>query len=158
MVTLKRLREVAAYDPLTGTMTKTKTHPRWGAGPIRACDSDGYVVTFIDRKVYRVHRLAWLYMTGDWPPADIDHANGVRNDNRWINLRAATRSQNLANMKKRTSGLKGVTWNKRAQKWVAQISCRPRPVYCGHFDSAEEAHAAYMAKAREMYGEFARAA
>lgn len=157
MLTLEHLRAVGKYDPNTGDFTKIKPHPRWGAGPIRVRDKDGYIVVSIKRKQYRVHRLAWLYMTGKWPTADMDHVNGVRHDNRWCNLRAATRSQNLANSKKRTAGLKGVHWHKRAGKWCAQIRHNYITRYLGLFECSEEAHAAYMAKARELHGEFARA-
>jgi hypothetical protein len=162
MITLTRLREVLHYDPATGVFTWLKTLSKrrsagLSAGSLR---SDGYIVIKIDDVRTRAHRFAWLYMTGAFPKEQIDHINGVRNDNRWCNLRAATRAQNLANARlavTNTSGMKGASWHRAAQKWHAQIRVDGRRIHIGLFDTAQDAHAAYMAKARELHGSFARA-
>ncbi len=119
--------------------------------------SIGYIYVLVG-KHYAAHRIAWLLMTGEWPKADIDHRNKNRADNRWVNLREATRSQNLANQGPRpnnTSGLKGVSWDAKNNKWVAQISKDGKARKIGRFQSKDEASAAYCAKAKELFGEFA---
>lgn len=101
-------------------------------------------------KLYGIHRLAWFYMTKEWPADTVDHINGVRDDNRWVNLRAATWSENRRNNpgdKRRRAKLKGVRWMKYG-KWSASISL-------GSFPTEEEAHAAYARAARLFFGEFA---
>lgn len=115
----------------------------------------------IDGTRYLAHRLAFLYMTGAWPDCDVDHINLDRADNRWGNLRQATRSQNMANGKLRssnTSGFKGVTWVSRLSKWRAEIVKDGRKKAIGHFATPECAHAAYMAEAGRVFGEYARSA
>jgi hypothetical protein len=89
----------------------------------------------------------------------IDHANGDWRDNRLSNLRIATRSENAANSgppRTNTSGFKGVCWDKRAGKWLAQISHQRAHYWLGHFSTAQEAHNAYRAAALRFFGEFAR--
>lgn len=98
-------------------------------------------------------------MTGEWPVNDIDHANGGRSDNRWLNLRGATRGQNLANKKmdaRNTSGFKGVSWSQKSQKWQAHIKVQRKSMFLGFFDTKEAAHAAYCVAADHHFGEFAR--
>jgi hypothetical protein len=99
-------------------------------------------------------------MTGEWPKDQIDHKNGNRSDNRFCNLREATRSQNLANSAKpcpNQSGLKGVCWNKALGYYVAQIRINGKNVGLGYFKSPMDAHLAYCRAAQEHYGDFARA-
>lgn len=121
----------------------------------------GYRMIYTGGKMYSSHRLAWLYMTGEWPTKDIDHINCVKHDNKWANLREATDAQNAMNRPKRvmTSGrLKGITWNKSAKKWQAGIGHNGVYHYLGLFNTQENAHAAYCVAAVARFGEFARAA
>jgi hypothetical protein len=100
-------------------------------------------------------------MTGAWPPAEIDHVNAHALDNRWANLRSATRTQNNRNTrirKNNTSGYKGASWDARRQTWVAQITANRRNHRLGDFSTAEAAHAAYCRAAERLHGEFARTA
>src|SRR3546814_8274071 len=81
-------------------------------------------------------------MTGKWPRGEVDHRNGARDDNRWCNLRKATKAQNQANARRRrdnTSGVKGVTWNKARKKWVAQIQAGGKRMSLGGFPTIEAA-------------------
>jgi len=98
-----------------------------------------------------------FYMTGKWPEQFVDHINGDRDDNRWSNIREATRWINNVNKRpwrnKRYSPLKGVTW--AHGKYIAQIKADFRNFYLGRFDTAEEAHEAYCAAARKYFGEYA---
>ena len=112
-------------------------------------------------KRYSAHRLAWLYMTGDWPPDEVDHKNRVRTDNRWDNLRLAdtfTNKRNTSAYRNNKSGFKGVSWHVCSRKWRSRIRVDGKEKNLGLYDTPEQANAAYERAAREMFGEFARAA
>jgi hypothetical protein len=105
------------------------------------------------------HRAIWAIIYGRWPVAEIDHINGVKNDNRLRNLREATRFENTANARKglrNKSGYKGVYFSKRAKKWSAQIRHRHIVRWLGHFPTAKAAHSAYCRAANKFFGKFAR--
>ena len=117
----------------------------------------GYFALTLDRVRIQAHRAAWAMMTGKWPSFFIDHINGDRRDNRWDNLREATRAENCRNAKlsaKNTSGFKGVRASGR--KWTANIRDGRRQLYLGVYDTPYEAHAAYCAAAIRLHGQFAR--
>lgn len=160
-VTQKRLKEILSYDPDTGFF-RWKVKPRKGiqAGTIiSGFDHYGYGTVKIARKPYGLHRLAWLYVYGEWPSAEIDHINGTRNDNRIANLREATRQTNSVNSrmhKDNTVGFKGVTKQTLADSYCARIKVNKRTIYLGTFPTPEEAHAAYAAAAQKYFGVFAR--
>lgn len=121
------------------------------AGTTRA---DGYVRIKIDGNFYRAHRLAWFYVTGIWPSDQIDHKDRNRSNNRWNNLRQATRSQNGANMTRVKSSLKGAF--KDGNRWRSHIKVSGRCIYLGMFGSPESAHSAYVEAAKKYHGEFSR--
>lgn len=101
------------------------------------------------------HKLAWLYVTGEYPSCIVDHVNMVKNDNRYANLRLASKSQNGANSRARgSSGIKGAYWSKQIKRWYSRIGRR----YLGTFDTPEQAHEAYVRAASQEFQEFARAA
>jgi hypothetical protein len=157
-----RLRETLAYDPVTGIFTRRVSNlARWKVGSeAGSLHSLGYRIIAVDGVMYRAHRLAWLYVHGQWPDGLLDHANGDRADNRIANLRPATVSQNKANSKLRSdnkSGFKGV-YASELGGWRAEIRCDGKLHYLGRFGTPELAHAAYVAAARRFFGEFARAA
>jgi hypothetical protein len=163
MLTAERLREVLSYDPETGVFVWLKrTARRIRVGDVAGClGTLGYRSLGINGEEHLAHRLAWLYVHGEWPSADIDHINGDPGDNRLANLRPATRAQNSANAGKRTtntSGLKGVCWSKKSCKWRAAITVNGQVIYLGLFDCPAEAHAAYARAAEQHCGEFARVA
>ncbi len=161
-LTLERLRECLSYDPDTGIFTwrikNRRPAIRSVAGTISVY---GYRIIEIDGAKHRASRLAWFYMTGEWPTKQVDHRNMVRDDDRFANLREATQTQNLRNTRMRrdnTAGYKGVHLNKRNNRWRAFINVEGRQRYLGSFDTAAQAHAAYCNAAMEIDPEFARAA
>lgn len=158
MITTDYLRQSIDYNPDNGILTWRRPRPKVRVGEVCGClHHKGHIEIEIDGKTYMAHRLAWLHFHGRWPNGQIDHKNLNKMDNRIANLREATNGQNCAN--RRTfgkSGFKGVTLNK-GWKWHAQITHNKRCISLGYYDTAEEAHAVYVAKARELHGEFARA-
>jgi hypothetical protein len=115
----------------------------------------------LDNRSYRASRLAWLYMSGAWPDQLIDHINGDTSDDRFVNLRPASQSENHVNScvaSHNTSGLKGVNFYKRYGKWRAFIQKEGKQIHIGYFDTIQEAYDARVSKAQELFGEFARAA
>lgn len=162
MITAARLKALFSYDKETGFFTRKIGVRGESIGEVAGTlGGDGYWQISIGprgaRKIYKAHRLAWLYVYSEWPEKQIDHINGNRSDNRWVNLREATQSQNNANAARRsdnTSGFKGVMRGRK--KWRAQITVRGKNLEIGTFESPEAAHAAYVDKARSVFGEFAR--
>jgi HNH endonuclease len=152
-LTLAHLKMLLHYDPETGIF-RWKVGGRGRlAGEIAGYhDKRGYITIRVDYKLFYAHRLAWFFMTGNMPSL-IDHHNCIKSDNRWINLRKATKSQNAANSFKLH---KGVYWHKSAKRWSSSIKLNYQTHYLGLFDTPEAAQAAYAAKAREFFGEFAR--
>lgn len=122
--------------------------------------SGGYIKIKVDGIQYPAHRLAWLYMTGEWPRHDIDHRDMNRVNNRFANLRDATRSQNKANQRAyvgSATGLKG-TYRIAEGRFRSIITIDGKRQHLGYFAIAEEANAAYLIAARQGFGEFARSA
>lgn len=149
---------VIGYNPETGKFKWLQA----GCGRQRGRDAGmiadtGYVLIRYGGKNVPAHRLAWRIMTGKWPTLEIDHKNRVRHDNRFENLRQATRMQNAQNGSKKAtnrSGYKGVHWHKQHQAWIARIMHNRKTVHLGKFDTREEAFAAYAEAAKRYHGEF----
>lgn len=162
MLTQERLKELLNYDPESGFFTRVVGRPGPNArkGDVAGCDNgQGYIRIYVDGRPYKGHRLAFLYMVGSIPK-EIDHKNLNRSDNRWANLRAATRSQNISNVAIRpdnTSGFKGVSLHKPNGKWRAQASVSGKKKTIGYYFSPEEASQAYRLYTETHFGEFARA-
>lgn len=121
--------------------------------------SDAYLYIGIGYKRYAAHRLAWLYMTGAWPVGEIDHVNGDTSDNRFSNLRDVTPSQNQFNQripKNNTSGVKGLHWLKRKNKWRASVASTRQGFngYLGVYSSKEDAIKAIKLGRKLLHGEF----
>lgn len=156
------LREVFDYEPDTGLLLwrrdriKVKSGQRVGWFDKK----DGYRYAYLDAITRKEHRFIWAYVTGEWP-REIDHANGVRSDNRWSNLRVATRSQNRANSrlpKNNTSGHKGVYWSVSCGKWVAMLGVNKKRKTLGRFSVLEDAVRTYEEAAKRAFGRFYREA
>jgi hypothetical protein len=160
-LTAAEVRRLLRYEPDTGTFFWRVDTRNTAAGDIAGSrQSRGYWHIKINRHLYMAHRLAWLYVTGEWPVGHIDHINGNRSDNRFANLRIATNSENAWNSRIRVNnacGYKGVHYKRRLNKFVAQNNVSGRVHHLGVFKTAAEAHAAYRKAAEEHFGEFARA-
>lgn len=151
-MTHEELLHAYQYNPETGGFSRAN------GKPVRPMISNvGYKRIWHKGRLYQQHRLAWLYVYGQWPKDKIDHINGNREDNRIFNLRECTMSQNAMNTgahRDNTSGFKGVTRNHN--RWMANIKKDGVATYLGTFDTPEEAHAAYAAAAVRVHGQFAR--
>lgn len=157
------LRQLLDYDPATGGLRWKARGPEWfppsglttaqnmnrwnsrhaGTDAVCKVTPKGYRGgRLFDRQVF-AHRVAWKWMTGE-DPDQIDHINGVRNDNRFVNLRAADNMINSRNRKRRldnTSGVTGVheaTRNGSRTGWIVKVEGR----YLGTFDCIGRAIAA----------------
>lgn len=155
-LTFERVNEVLDYDPATGIFRwKIKLSDRSPLGKIAGGPIKKHWRIRIDGHYYLAHRLAWLIMTGKWPSGEVDHENRTGRDNRWRNLREATHSQNHANGSLRsdnTTGYKGVM---RARgRFVAIAVKGGKRYFAGYHDTPELAHVAYLAKAKELHGDF----
>lgn len=161
-LTQDELKRHLSYDPDTGMFVRIASispRVRVGEEPGTIRD-DGYRCIRINSERYMAHRLAWLYVHGQWPANDIDHINGIRADNRIANLRCATRSENLCNQgksKANKSGFKGVYWNKQRRKWQGELIVRGKRFYLGLYSDPAAAANAYAEAAAKHHGEFARA-
>lgn len=154
-----RLRKLFTYNPDTGLFVRlVSTSNRVKAGDVAGSVSpDGYMRIWIDGHSYKAHRLAWLFIHGNWPAGQIDHANGNRSDNRIENLRVADQSQQSANSARPRSnktGVRGVSFHKATQKYTARLACRGRLVHASYHDHIEDAAAAYRSASLKHFGEF----
>lgn len=151
---MKYADEVAAYilknwkyDPATGIVIGTSGQQ------IGVCDRgyrNGSVGIRGETIVVGLHRAAWLLMTGKWPERELDHIDGGRGNNRWLNLREATHQENMQNRyRRRKNGLPPGVYPTGYGKFMAQRRHRGALHYGGTFDTVEEATSASNAlKAR----------
>jgi hypothetical protein len=163
MITAERLRELLHYDLETGVFTwrvNRRGHIGDVAGNVYGGPpNEGYRRIMIDRRMYQASRLAWLYMTGEWPKDQVDHINGDRADNRFCNIREALPAQNSQNRSMRTdneSGFKGVAWHKHTRKWASSIQINGKYKHLGYFATPERAFIAYIFAAWKHFGDYAR--
>lgn len=161
MLTHSELIELLHYDQDTGIFTRKAKHYSKSAFKIGdiagSLTNKGYVVIMVKAKKYSAHRLVWLYVYGKFPSMDIDHKNGIRNDNRLCNLREASSSQNSMNYgvpSNNTTGFKGVSFFKRTGRWKASAKLNGHPYHLGYFSSPELASAAYEIFTAEHHKEF----
>jgi hypothetical protein len=132
------------YDRESGILSRKMAK---GLKPVGTLNSEGYLVTKLSVKQYRVHRLAWLIVHGKWPEWEIDHINGLKTDNRWANLRDVPPSLNQHNKHKpqrnSSTSYRGVT--RRGNRFAAALEADGRSIFAGLYDTPEEASAAYLA-------------
>jgi|SRR5215217_257853 len=162
MLTQEKLKTKLEYDPLTGLFTWVERFSsRAGKGELAgSVTSHGYISIRIFGKAYLAHRLAWLYVNGEFPQFQIDHRDTNKSNNSWTNFRPATNAQNVMNTGIRAnnkSGHKGVSWYARYQKW--RVGCKADGVrhHLGYFENIDDAVKAYAACAKRIHGEFCHA-
>lgn len=167
MLTYAQLIERLHYDPETGKFKWLVVHKRWAnkefAGTIIYCNGLKYISIRIDGIAYLAHRLAWLYMTGEWPKYNIDHDDGDSLNNKWENLYDRTQSDNLlkANLRcDNTSGHKNVSFDRNRNKWNVCIEIlgkriRKRfdsyEIACSFVDKIRNEHKARKERGDESY-------
>jgi hypothetical protein len=160
-LTQEIVRRLLWYEPETGKLfwlprteefvltknNKGREVRRWNARyankeAFTGYNQNGYRIGLIFRKTYSAARIIWFYMTGEWPET-IDHKNRIRDDNRWGNLRNASRAENMRNIGKRvdnSSGKAGVKFNKNHNKWYWDISYNGQrfSASCNSYEEAVE--------------------
>lgn len=161
-LTCARAAELLCYDPNSGHLTWKERgraeftrdrlwrtwNKRWAGRRVGSVSVNGYRHFSIDGHHLNIHRVIWLMMTGEYPAYDVDHINGERDDNRWENLRAASRSDNAKNCKRRAdnvSGVTGVFWDRSRQLWTSTIRSDGKDHHLGRFVDFEVACAARIA-------------
>jgi hypothetical protein len=155
-LTVEQLKDALTYDPNTGEFIwKIRPSKAIKAGDVAGCVEKriGYITIGIKGHIYKAHRLAWLYMYGDWPKGLIDHINGKKNDNRISNLRDVFADGNSQNVRKpnsrNKSGFMGVIWFQN--KWRASISVNGKSKWLGDFNTPEKAHQVYLEAKRKYH-------
>lgn len=149
------LRDMFFYEQEFGHLVRTvTTSSRAKVGAIAGYeDRHGHLRVRFNGKEYAVHRLVWLYVTGNFPEGEIDHINGIRSDNRFSNLRDVPHRTNMENRKKAAahniSGVLGVT--KRGDSYMARIKINGKQVILGSFASASDAHVNYLIAKRQSH-------
>jgi hypothetical protein len=158
-INLEEFRASLKYCPETGVFTwARKVAARVKAGSIAGYlnIASGYWQCTYKGRSYQAHRLAFLWMTGVWPSGEVDHINGEKSDNRWANLRDVSRSENCQNQRRAhsrnvSSGLLGVSWNKRDKRWCAAIRLDGKRKHLGYFLNKDQAHLAYLEAKRQSH-------
>lgn len=156
--TQDELKALFHYDPETGVFTHLQTRGKGKKGqPVGKLNYGGYIEMRVLNKLFTAHRLAFLYMTGELPspPYTVDHINGDRKDNRWCNLRLADwqqQSWNAPAHHHNKSGLKGAWPCKSTGRWQSMLQDGDRRIWLGRFDTAEDAHKAWIKAATELRG------
>jgi hypothetical protein len=158
---IDQLNQLLSYDAETGDLLwKKKPSKNISVGALAGHKSKiGYIQIGIGGKLYLGHRIAWSIFYNEQPPKIIDHINGNKGDNSIKNLRGSTNSENMSNMgrtKKNSTGFKGVTFNKKLNKYMASIGHNMKSIYLGLHDTPEKAHEAYCEAAKKLHGQFAK--
>lgn len=168
MLTAERLRDLLDYDPGTGVFTwrhrpteRRQWNGRYAGQSAGGFRPDGYlIIGLAEYGLFRAHRLAWLWMTGEWPKEQIDHIDLDKANNAWANLRDATPRENSRNVRmqcRNKAGLKGVSWHKLRGQWRAVIGHEGKYTHLGLFgDCAPAAHFAYCVASDNLHGRFGR--
>lgn len=153
-VTLEFLKSILRYEPETGHWYRVVARSNQPAGArAGAVGPKGYNVVKVNGVNYRAGRLAWFYMTGEWPKYQIDHENRVNNDDRWDNLRDLTNQENSKNRtyKAGASGIKGVRVH--LDKFTAGIYDKDgKAIYLGVFDNKKDAAEAWQQAYKQLFG------
>lgn len=156
-LTVDWLREHMACVPETGTlMWKVRGPGRTVGKPLGSLTAQGYLQVKVDNVIYPIHRVIWFYVHGVWPEHQLDHMDGCKTNNAIANLRDCTAAQNSARRKVRKpekAPSRGVF--PHGPGFVARLHHKGVRHYLGYFSNADDARAAYAAKAKDIHGEFA---
>lgn len=153
MITQEYLKSVLHYNEITGVFTwKVSNSKKLKVGSIAGWyNTRGYVQITIKNKKYTAHRLAWLYMYGTDPKAQIDHVNGNKEDNRIDNLREVNNRENNQNKTVHRNGrLVGYSLHKNTKKYQARVNVNKKVIHIGLYNTPQEAHEAYVKKLKEL--------
>ena len=158
-ITAEFARSVLDYELQSGAFRWKVcgyTHPQNVGQVAGGLTKEGYWRIYLKGWPFKAHRIAFLIVDGAWPPTEVDHINGARNDNSWMNLRLADATINVQNRRaartdNRSTGLLGVTWHKRVGKFQAQIGHNGDVLHIGYFDVAADAHLAYLDRKRKLH-------
>lgn len=155
------LKDHLSYDPQTGEfMWVLPTGRRGVVGTLAgSAHVSGYVHIQILGRQYKAHRLAFLHMTGKWPSEEVDHINGDRANNKWSNLRESTRTGNNQNRpmhRRNTSGVKGVSFDKKYQKWGVKVCVNSKQINLGYYDDLELADLVATEARNKYHGAYAK--
>jgi hypothetical protein len=154
-ITYQVATEWLGYNPETGIIARIRATPgRKGKnGSVGHLRADGYLGMSFKNEEYLAHRIAWLLHYGEWPSDEIDHINGIKTDNRIVNLRVVTRQQNNQNIlrpkRRNKTGFLGVGIHK--DRFTATIRVNKRTIYLGSYDTAEQASEIYLKAKRELH-------
>jgi hypothetical protein len=163
MITQEELKKLFHYNPETGIFTRlVSVGLKVKSGQVAGGLDNGYIKIGINGKRYFAHRLAWLYVYGEFsnlPQMVIDHIDGNTINNKIENLRKVTHQQNILNQKLRTtntSGIKNICWHKREGKWYVRVMNKGVMKNIGYFEDLELAELAAIEARRKYHGQFAR--
>lgn len=158
-IDIEIVRELLDCDPDAGALTWRHRDQKWfanehdcnawntryaGTPAFTAPGGRGYLRGKIQGTRYATHRVIWAWVHGAWPD-QIDHINGVKDDNRIANLRDVSSLENGQNRSRpvtNTSGVVGVVWHKSKQRWQAQIGVNNRMIFIGQYENFDDAVAA----------------
>jgi hypothetical protein len=157
-ININEIKSSFSYNEESGEIIRIKFrgHPS-NIKTLRKASKSRYPMIGFNGSSYLAHRIAWVIKTGENPTFDIDHINGNKWDNRWCNLRIATRSENRCNCEpslSNTSGTIGVTFHKLVKKYVAQIKKHGKSYHLGCFENIEDAIKCRKNAEKIFHGEF----
>lgn len=151
------MKRMLSYTPDSGLFTWSESCGRAKKGSIAGTPhgASGYTKIVIMGRQFLAHRLAWFFHYGEWPIHQIDHINGVRNDNRISNLRDVSSAVNHQNRRFASrmskTGLLGVGYDKRRSLYYSKITINKKSIWLGYFKTCHEAHSAYVEHKRELH-------
>lgn len=148
------IKSLIGYEKETGRLYRKRTGELAGTP-----DNHGYLNVQVRGKVFKAHRMVFFFENGVWPISQIDHINGIKDDNRFVNLRECSRSQNMANRglsKINKTGYKGVFKHQNSKRWSAKIGHNGIKIMLGYFRNPEEAYFEYCIAAIKLKGEFVK--
>ena len=155
IMTKSELKRLVKYNPETGEFIHLSGNRKSTIATTH--NNYGYIIIFLNGKQYLAHRLAFLYMTGNFPKIHTDHINHIRDDNRFCNLRECTMAQNQHNRpinKNNKTGFKGVSFDKINKRFQSHIKISNKSIRIGYYNTPQEAYIAYCEASAKLHGDF----